>query len=438
MKIPLSPFVCRAGLWLVLTVSSEVFGQETRALPRAAFDATALITKKELVTDHRFALKGWKGELKDAKIIDLAGNDISGILAPKTDGGLLTLAQPMRPFIVKTRTPQAVALGTHGETMLPGGMVLALSPAPDGGGPTTAIWFRLFCSISPRPAPWDEALGNYVTRIKFVVRPTEGSPASVALPHPVAVSLEFEGMIARDVPDFTITQAGLENQKEVELRFRPSTSQPKLKVRSTISDSDVTIDALPRLDLRPACAVLLGFGLENVTVAVAQVRADNEPAVTTASTPVDVQVSGGARREGSGELIIAAGESRTEFSLRSSGLGKITVKATAGALTGTTELTQRFPVGPLIATLLGGALGGLARRWVKGARQRPVARNVIEGIVVGLVAFVAAVLGVGYLNLPAAIAATEAGAFLTSVLCGFVGVTVLSTLTERMKAGAEK
>jgi UDP-N-acetyl-D-mannosaminuronate dehydrogenase len=63
---------------------------------------------------------------------------------------------------------------------------------------------------------------------------------------------------------------------------------------------------------------------------------------------------------------------------------------------------------------------------------------VLEGTVVGLVAFVAAVLGVGYLHLPAAIAATEAGAFLTSVLCGFVGVAVFTALIDRLNAGSEK
>jgi hypothetical protein len=319
--------------------------------------------------------------------------------------------------------------------MLPGGLVLPLSAAADRGGPTTTVWFRLFCSISPRPAPWNEGEGSYITKLKFTVRPTEGSPASIGLPFPVTVSLEFDGMTAREVPDFTITQAGLEHQKVVELRFRPSTAQPKLKVRSTISDSDVAIDALPRLELRPARTALLGFGLETVKIAVAQVQADGQPAVGAVPASVDVQVRGAARREGAAEIVIPAGGSRTEFGLRSSGLGKFTVQATVGAQTATTELGQRFPVGPLLAALLGGALGGLARRWVKGARQRRAIRNILEGVVVGLAAFVAAVLGVGYLNLPAAIAATEAGAFLTGISCGFVGVTVFSVLTARLKAG---
>ena len=310
-------------------------------------------------------------------------------------------------------------------------MIVTLSA--DHGGPAKAIWFRLFCSISPRPAPWDANESSYVTQMKFTVRPTEDSPATIRLPHPVTVSLEFDGMTAKDIPTFVIEQAGLEHQKVVELHFRPSTMQPKLMVRSTISDSDLPIDALPRLELRPARNVLLGFGLETVEIAVAPVRADGQPVTTVLAANVDVEVHGAARREGAEDVVIPAGGSHAEFLVRSSGLGKVTVQATVGALTGTTELNQRFPTGPLIAALLGGALGGLARRWVKGARKRSSARNVLEGLVVGLVAFVATVLGVGYLHLPPAIAATEAGAFLTSVLCGFVGVTVFSAMTNRLK-----
>jgi len=55
-------------------------------------------------------------------------------------------------------------------------------------------------------------------------------------------------------------------------------------------------------------------------------------------------------------------------------------------------------------------------------------RRVFEGVIAGLVAFVAGVLGVGYLHLPPPIVATEAGAFLVSALAGFAGVSVLETL----------
>lgn len=425
----------RFGFALALVFPTMIPAQEARALTeppsRATIDTQTLIGRKDLVQGKRIILKGWKGELKDARMIDLDGNDISALLAPKTEGGSVTMVPSMKPFIIKMRLPQKVAFSEQRETLLPGGLVQTITT----GNHTKVVWFRLFCSISPRPAPWIERSGNYVTQMKFTVRPTEGTAPSLALPYPITVSLEFDGMIAPNIPTFTIDQAGLEHQKVVELRFKPSTMQPKLLVRSTISDSDLTLDALPRLELRPARTVLLGFGLEDVTINVAYIRPDGQPAETLSRSDVDIEIQGTARRERTSGVVIPSGGSRAEFDVRSAGLGKVTIKATLGAVSATTELNQRFPTGPLLAALLGGALGGLARRWVKHARQRSAARHLLEGVVIGLVAFVAAVLGVGYLNLPAAIAATEAGAFLTSVLCGFAGVAVLIALTDRLKAG---
>ncbi|HEY4249382.1 MAG TPA: hypothetical protein VGM64_21350 [Lacunisphaera sp.] len=437
-SIPLRT-IRRSLFLLVLTGVFWTAVTGLRAAPltaaKIAIDPTKIITRENLFGDRRFALKGWKGDLSQTRITDLAGNDIASYLAPKLEGGVVTLAQPTRPFIIKSKTPPLVTLADHADTVLPGGLVVAPSSGANGSG-VSAVWFRLVCSLSPRPAPWNEGETEYVTQMKFAVNATAGSPPSVTLPAPVTVSLEFDGMVAKDVPDFTITQAGLEHQKTVELRFRPSTSQPKLKVRSTISDSDVAIEALPHLELRPDRTEFLGFGLETLPITVAQVNPDGEPSTVTVPTAVDVQVQGSARREGS-DVVIPAGVARAEFRLRSAGLGKVTARATVGALAAATEVTAKFPLGPLIAALLGGAVGGWSRRWLKGARKRAALRHVVEGVVVGAVAFVAGVLGVGYLNLPAAVVATEAGAFLSAVLCGFVGVTVLTAITERMKGGGE-
>jgi hypothetical protein len=67
---------------------------------------------------------------------------------------------------------------------------------------------------------------------------------------------------------------------------------------------------------------------------------------------------------------------------------------------------------------------------MKRARRHLAMRRATEGVVVGLIAFVAGVLGVGYLKLPPAIIATEAGAFLVAALAGFVGVTLLERMSS--------
>jgi hypothetical protein len=108
-----------------------------------------------------------------------------------------------------------------------------------------------------------------------------------------------------------------------------------------------------------------------------------------------------------------AGTADTMVRLRSAGLGAVTVRGTADGVSARTSIDQQFPASPLISALLGGTLGSLARRFVKRARRRRPLRQVVEGLLVATIAFVAGVLGVGYLGLPAAVASTEAGAFLT-------------------------
>src|SRR6185312_11926165 len=111
-----------------------------------AIDPSKIITRENLLDDRRFALKGWKGDLNQTRITDLAGNDIAHVLIPKSEGGVMTLAQPTRPFIIKSKTPPLITLVEHADTVLPGGLVVTPSSAPSGGGLAPAVWFRLVCS----------------------------------------------------------------------------------------------------------------------------------------------------------------------------------------------------------------------------------------------------------------------------------------------------
>ena len=422
--------------WLLLAVTPFALPAQTDTREALKKPAVArAITADRLVRNQRVVVEGWSRSLADTQITDLTGRDVSAVLAPQTEGRGVSVALPTEPFVMKPRGIHTVPLLETGATVLPGGLVLPLVAAPDHGGAATAAWFRLAVSASPRPAPWLEKGGDYMTLLKFAVRLSDGAPTTLHLPQPVEVSLDFDGMTAPAIAPFTIDDIGLTHEKTIELHFRPSAPQAKLRIRSTITDSDVVIEALPRLELRPERSAVLGFGLETVAVVVERLRPQGEPDPVSSATPVDVQVNGPARLTAQ-DVSIPSGGARAEFSVRSAGLGPLGLRATAGGLSATAAVQQRFPFGPLLAALLGGALGGYARRWMKGARRSASARHTLEGAVVGLIAFVAAVLGVGYLHLPAALAATEAGAFLTGALCGFAGVVVLSKLSSPQQSEA--
>lgn len=309
--------------------------------------------------------------------------------------------------------------------------------AQPGSPPATASTvLKLTISASPVPAVWDEKTGRYITQLKFALRPTSPSAAPVSLAEPIEVSLNFAGMAAAPIPPFTITEVGLAHEKVIDLQFQPMTDAPKLCVRSSMSDADVLMEALPRLVLTNTKPDVLGFGLETFTVAVERQRPQGDPDAVSVDTPLTLTVSGAATVLAD-TVAIPAGRARTELKLRSGGLVPLQVSARLGGLTATAVVRQHFPYGPLTAALLGGLLGGFARRWMKGARRKTNTRHLAEGAVVSLVAFTAAVLGVGYLDLPAAIAATEAGAFLTGALCGFAGVVVLAKLSRTKAEAAE-
>jgi hypothetical protein len=333
---------------------------------------------------------------------------------------------------------QTISVSDNRRIVLPGGAVVPIAPSDGTTGTALAkaMWFRLTFSASPSPAPWDDKEGSYLTRLTFGLKRPDGAPASLALDQPVIIKLGYKGLIAPETAMISLDAPGLENEKTIDLRFTPQSPEPTLLVRSSLVDVDLALTALPRLTLFPDRDSIIGLGLDVATVTVTNVQPDGRSAPVERVTPVHLTVEGGARPEPTA-VSLSPGEASTRFNVRSSGLRALTIRANADGVVGATIIRQSFPVGPLAAALAGGALGGFARRFVKGARRSSNGRRITEGLAVALVVFVAGVLGVGYLNLPAAIVSTEAGAFLTAALGGFAGVSVLESLTKKNVRTAE-
>jgi hypothetical protein len=396
--------------------------------PGPPSDATP--TPPQALPDERVRLD-WDREVEQLRITDLEGRDITDQVRPRRDQEQISLAiPPQQPFVVKSEQIDTLRVTTEERLTLPGGLVIPAATRPEDEEEAVSDWLRLTLTTSPVPASWDDQAQAYHTELSFGLHAADDRLDLITLERPVVVRVGFAGLEALEaLPPLRVEAPGLEHEQTVSLRFVPRTSQPMLRVRSTISDVDLELEALPRLELRPAASSMTGLGLARQNVTLVQLEPHGVPRPAEQPTDISLTADGGGRLESS-RLRLDQQEFTATFGLHSSGLAPVTITAFAGGLSATTTIEQHFPWGPVLAALGGGALGGIGRRFVKGARRSLTGRRLVEGVIVASVAYVAGVLGVGYLALPMAVVATEAGAFLTGVLSGFIGVNVLETLTQ--------
>ncbi|MEO6004126.1 MAG: hypothetical protein ABIZ04_10660 [Opitutus sp.] len=414
--------------WCVMGGSLVCFAAaQPRPIP--ANTATARTTDGR-TSPRRAIVNGLTLPVHELRITDLAGQDISAQVEAKSlDGKLsLNLAQPSA-IVLKPKAISTMAVAVHGKVTLPGGAVVPLTGMDTPGVVNQAQWFRLTFSASPIPAAWDESAGSYLTQLTFGLQRPADAPASLTLGQPVIVKLGYQGLTAPETTMISLEAAGLENEKTISLHFTPQSPKPTILVRSSISDVNLELTAIPRLAVQPERTSILGLGLDVVAVTITRIEPDGRSLSVNQDTPVTLSVEGRARVEPSA-FVLPAGSATTRFAVRSSGLGRFTIRASADGVAGSAVVGQTFPTGALVAAILGGALGGFSRRFIKGSRSRANARRIGEGVIVAVIVFVAGVLGVGYLNLPAAVVATEAGAFLTGALAGFAGVSVFEKLAQ--------
>ncbi|WP_028672088.1 hypothetical protein [Saccharospirillum impatiens] len=365
------------------------------------------------------------------KITDLNGRVLSSIPLPADR--VITEALPTREvgelssqFIVRPTGTVSVTLANE-PVDLPGGVAVEHADNPDAGG-----WFQPTLAASPTPAVWDEALNRYRMHLSLGLR-GDNLPANATLEQPITVQFGFRGLIADPFEAVTLEHSGLENEIQLEFLFLPTAGQPVLELRSTITDIDYPIEAMNRLELRPVQDSMMGLGLDEVLVRVLHLRPDGTADNTVGTQTATVEVTSGSAVPDPSVVSLQGGNA--EFLLRSRGLEDANIRVTAGALSDSLTIRQRFPTGPILAALVGGALGGFSRRFSRQAADGSTAARMAEGLAVAVIAYVAGVLGVGFLGLPVAVVSTEAGAFLTGALTGFIGVTVIETLSKRLTRG---
>ncbi|BET69126.1 hypothetical protein ASA1KI_40440 [Opitutales bacterium ASA1] len=362
---------------------------------------------------------------------DLAGMEIPSRRA--TDGTVSVDPTPGQWVVLKPS--EAVPLQMKkGVQWLPG--VVVPPRANDDGGRTVAEALGSYAEFAIVPIVWDVSIDAYRLVGRVGVARNGDRTLGGELGARAIVRLAFDGLAAEPA-EYTIEDAGAEGERPMEVVFTGTLkAQARLIVRSNLAaDQPFLMDVRPRIDVKARNNPILGLGLEETIVVVQCVEAHGAALALPGDVPVEVETSGGRDQDASA-MRVSQADPRREFRVRSVGFEPIKVAATARlpteAIVGSVTIRTTMPWVQLAAALLGGALGGFARRFVKGARRNRTGVWMLEGLVVALVAFVAGVLGVGFVGLPSFIVATVAGAFLTGTIGGFLGVTVIEKITSRV------
>lgn len=423
--------------WLVVLIAAALLTATASAQETAERSGTTLrIEDAARVIQLQQILERRELEESDVRITDFEGRVIRrDVLTLEPAPEATTQHEPLQrlenQFIVRPAETLTMRLTTE-QMDLPGGVAVtrpddSVSEEPEG-------WFHPTLAASPTPAVWDERLRRYRMRLSLGLR-SENLPSNASLQQPVTVQFGYRGLIADPFDAVTIEHAGVENEVHLEFLFLPTAEQPVLELRSAITDIDFQIEAMPRIELRPVRDSMMGLGLDEVQVRVLRLLPHGAPANDQGNLTATVEITTGSAVPEPSELVFREGETQTTFRLRSQGLDDATIRVTAGAHSDSRVIQQQFPTGPLLATLIGGVIGGFSRRFARNANGGSTVARIVEGLAVAVIAYVAGVLGVGYLGMPAVIVGTEAGAFLTGALTGFVGVTVIEALSKRLSLG---
>lgn len=364
---------------------------------------------------------------ENMEITDLRGRVLQQSISPRSDNISVDIPGTDALF---ARPRETVTLDlTSRRIALPGGLIQPDTSETAREG--ESIWFRPTASASPIPAVWDPARERYSTHLLLGLQ-TSGSDSSTRPEQPVVLRVGFRGMVAEPVGPVRLEKAGVEHDHRIALDFQTTTDRPVVELRTNLGRYDLNLEVMPRLEVMADADSMDGLGLETLGVWV--IRRGHTGKESPVSEPTEVFVETSGARRVAETIVIPAGEASARFHIRSSGLGSARVRASVGGLEGEDSVRQTFPYLPVTAAVLGGALGGFCRRFQRKAPRSSDLMRLVEGILVALVGYAISVLGIMQLGVPPAVAATEAGAFITGVIAGFVGVAVIEALTRSARS----
>ncbi|WP_145061512.1 hypothetical protein [Engelhardtia mirabilis] len=240
-------------------------------------------------------------------------------------------------------------------------------------------------------------------------------------PRPLQMAFSDMGLGVELVPSTVeFERAGVAGSRTATLRYRRGPAgSADFSIAGDFDSQPFSYPAgvtLGSLRLESANPAPLGLGLEQVTLTVTRLAQDGQP--WAGPEALELSVTTG-RASGPTQVEIPAGASVAQFVIRTAGTGPLTIAVrAAGGEAASCELDLGLPWVLLISCLLGGLVGSLLR----GSRGP---RNLGLGVLVGLLAFALATLGIRVTEVDPNQALTEVGAFAITALASLVGVSVL-------------
>ena len=310
----------------------------------------------------------------------------------------------------------------------------------DGAGPNDPAVIRfgeVFIEALQSPLRWSDAARAYVTTLAVGLDFPE-HPEIGQLPVPVTFTLIGRNAAASKNEVF-VRKAG-PPYEQVQLTVSDARAEASVVARHPlVKDKPLTLDCAIELgaltvDLKES--TIAGFGLGSTPLTVRRLAKDQTEIADTTSLEVVLSLSTDSKGKlESGMLTIPANASKVETELRSVGVGEAVILASVGGVTGKSNIVKYyFPIGLMVATLLGGPLGGAGRymrqRKTKTAKTS-AGRWVLEGTLCGVLIVAAALAGIVIFALPPMLLATELGVFLTAALAGYGGAPILDKLMNR-------
>src|SRR5262249_31689270 len=155
--------------------------------------------------------------------------------------------------------------------------------------------------------------------------------------------------------------------------YNPSAPRKPLKVPCVRELGDILVEAKQ--------TSIFGYGLGTTEICITRLAKDRYELVDGQDLNASVRATRGILRQ---STLISSNKCSAAIELRSIGVGSTTVSARVGPFRDSQDIQFTFPLSLIIATILGGALGG----WGRIFRHRELAKHrygiILEGSLCGV------------------------------------------------------